>query len=177
MKLNGDEKRIQLLFREIRRNEGQRVPEFAGLLGAANSRNARSTNPTRWLRLAIAVAMLFAALLITAAIFERPSRPQGGAAPEQASAPAPKKVDPGSIGSSSPEAEVADAIVPRKFARKRIRHRRTSDKTAIAIRSLFAWRSPTGSLLRTPDDELLNALPRLGESLRTIKTYSPDQFN
>ncbi|MFQ5778849.1 MAG: anti-sigma factor family protein [Terriglobia bacterium] len=36
-------------------------------------------------------------------------------------------------------------------------------ESAIAVASLSEWRSPTESLLRTPGDEVLRSVPRLGE--------------
>ena len=68
-------------------------------------------------------------------------------------------------------------VAPRVATIKNARPRRSSDHLAIAMKSLFAWQSPTASLLKTPEDELLKSLPRLGESLQTIKSFSPDKFN
>jgi hypothetical protein len=176
MKLNGDEKRIQQLFREMSCDERQRAPEFANVLAAAKSGRARSLNRAVTLRLAMAVATILVALLIAMAVVVRPSKPRG-AAPEQASAPALQYADPDSKAPSPPDAKADNRIASRRHVTKRVRRRSNSDHMAIAMKSLFAWQSPTISLLTMPDDELLNSLPRLGESLQTIKTYSPEQFN
>jgi hypothetical protein len=176
MNLNGDEKRIRQLFREMSRDDQRRAPQFASVLAAARSGMARSQNRTRSLRFAMAVAMLCAALLIAMAIIVRPSKPTGPARDEQAVTPtvppeAPSKIGPKQPGVGTPGLE------PRRVIIKRVRHHRTTDQLAVAMNSLFAWRSPTASLLKTPGDELLRSLPRLGESLQTIKSFSPDQFN
>ena len=176
MNLNGDEKRIQQLFREMSRDELRRAPQFAELLAAANSRIARSRNHAGSFRFAMA-AVVCAVLLIAIALTMSAFRSQRGESPDQqASVPAedseaPRTADPfkPNTGTSNP--------APRRVVPKRARHRRASDKTAIAMKSLFAWRSPTSSLLKIQEDELLKSLPSLGESLRTIKTYTPDQFN
>lgn len=176
MKLNGDEKRIQQLFREMSSDERQRAPEFADVLAADKSGRSRSLNRAPRLRLAMAVATIFVALLIAMAVIVRPSKPQG-AAPEQAFAPAPPHADPDSNATSRPDVKTDNRIASRRHVAKRTRSRRHSDQMAIAVKSLFAWQSPTTSLLTIPDDKLLNSLPRLGESLQMIKTYSPEQFN
>jgi hypothetical protein len=175
MNLNGDEKRIRQLFREMSLDDQRRAPEFASVLAAAaNSGMTHSQNRTRSLRFAMAVAMLCAALLIAMAIIVKPSKPQGAAA--HASAPAMQTETQPSVVPYQPGVQ-APGVEPRKTIIKHARHRRTSDQMAIAMKSLFAWKSPTASLLQTPGDELLRSLPRLGESLQTIKSFSPDQFN
>lgn len=173
MNLNGDEKRIQQLFREMSRDDQRRAPEFAGVLAAANSRRARSQNRARSLRFAMPAAMLCAALLIAMTIIVRPSKPQRAAHDDQASTPAVQPEAPPSVVPYQPGMQ-APGVGPRKTRVTHARHRRPSDKMAIAMKSLLAWRSPTASLLKTPVDELLRSLPRLGESLQTIKSFSPD---
>ena len=173
MNLNGDEKRIQQLFREMSRDDQRRAPQFASVLAAARSGMARSQNRTRSLRFAMAVAILCAALLIAMAIIERPSKPNGPARDEQA---AGSTVSPPSIAPKQPGVG-APGIERRRVIIKHARHHRTTDQLSVAMNSLFAWQSPTASLLKTPGDELLRSLPRLGESLQTIKSFSPDQFN
>ena len=177
MNLNGDEKRIQQLFAEMSLDDQRRAPEFAGVLAAANPGMARSQNRARPWRFAMTVATLGAALLIAMAIIVRPSKPQGAAArDDQASAPAVKPEAPPSVGPSQPGIE-APSVEPRRVVIKHARHRRPSNQMELAMKSLFAWRSPTASLLKTPGDELLRSLPRLGESLKTIRSFSPDEFN
>jgi hypothetical protein len=176
MNLNGDEKSIRQLFREMSLDDQRRAPQFASVLVGGRSGITRSQNRTRSLRFAMAVAILCAALLIVMAIIVRPSKPQGPARDEQAIAPtlppeAPPNIVPKQPGVGTPVVEPRGVII------KRVRHHRTTDQLAVAMNSLFAWQSPTASLLKTPGDELLRSLPRLGESLQTIKSFSPDQFN
>jgi hypothetical protein len=177
MNLNGDEKRIRQLFREMSLDDQRRAPEFAGVLAAANSGMASSQNRARPWRFAMAAAMLCAALLIAMAIIVRPSKPQGTAAhDDQASTPAVQPEAQPNVVPYQPGVEAAN-VGPRRVIIKRVRHRPPSDQMAIAMKSLFAWKSPTASLLQTPGGELLRSLPRLGESLKTIKSFSPDEFN
>jgi hypothetical protein len=175
MNLNGDEKTIRQLFREMSRDEQGRAPQFAEILSAANSGMTGSQDRARSLRFAMAAAIVFAVLMIAIASVVSSSRSQRGAVPDQqasaADAEASVAIEPYIRNEEAP------GPAPRRAVLKSNRHRRTADKTAIAMKSLFAWRSPTSSLLKTSGDELLRSLPRLGESLQTIKRYSLDQFN
>ena len=176
MNLNGDEKRIRQLFREMSLDDQRRAPEFASVLAASTSGMSRSQNRFRSLRFATAVAVVCVALLIAMAIIVRSSKPQVTVAPDaQASAPTVPPESPPDISPSGPE--MASGVEPHKNVIKRARRRRPSNHIETAMKSLFAWQSPTASLLQTPDDELLRSLPRLGESFRTIKSFSPDEFN
>ena len=170
MNLSGEEKRIRQLFHELSRDELERAPEFAVLV-AANSLRLRSRNRSRLLRFATALLVLFA--VVMTALMVEPSRPPGPDTPLQSLAPEPEKTN---RAEPLPPGATQDALPGRRGAKMR-RHRRSPDRLTVAMRSLFAWQSPTASLLTAPGDELLNSLPRLGESLQTIKSYSPDQFN
>ena len=176
MNLNGDEKRIRQLFREMSRDDQRRAPQFANVLAAARSGMARSQNRPRSLRFATAVAMLCAALLIAMAIIVKPSKPQDPARADHAIAPTAPPEPPPDIALERPGTG-APGVEPPRVIIKHVRHHRTTDQLAIAMNSLYAWQSPTASLLKTPGDELFRSLPRLGESLQTIKSFSPDQFN
>jgi len=160
----------------MRLDEQRRTPGFAGVLAAANAGIASSQNRGRFLRFATVTAVLCAAVLIALAIIERPWKQRGPAARDElATAPLAQPDVPGAVESKlSPEAAVD---VPRKMTVKHARRRPASNQAALATKSLFAWQSPTASLLQTPDDELLKSLPRLGESLKTIRFFSPDEFN
>lgn len=173
MNPNGDGKRIQQLFREMRQDEERRTPDFASVLTRASSGTARSRSVISYLRLAAGVATICAALLIAMSIITRPSKPQGAATPDDQAAA--RAAEP----SVSPSLKRSEGVKvgPRPAAVKRARPQRPQRQTEIAMKSLFAWQSPTASLLKIPDDELLRSLPRLGESLQTIKSFSPDQFN
>jgi hypothetical protein len=158
------------------RDDQRRAPQFASVLVAARSGMSRSQNRTRSLRFVMAVAMLCAVLLIAMAIIMRPSKPQGPARDDQATAPSVPPEAPPGIAPKQPGVG-APGVEPGRVVIKHARHHRTTEQLAIAMNSLFAWQSPTASLLKTPGDELLRSLPRLGESLQTIKSFSPDQFN
>jgi hypothetical protein len=177
MNLNGNEERIQQLFGEMSRDDQQRTPRFASMLAAANSRGAHSRDEAPSLRFAMAIAMLFAVLLISVAITVRLSKSQNpaGDGAQVAGPVTPPEPHPG-VALSQPDPGIAKVYAPKPVI-KHVRHRRQPNQIEVAIKSLFAWQSPTAALLTTPSDDLLKSLPKLGESLQTIKSYSPDQFN
>ena len=172
MNLNGDEKRIQRLFREIRIDDQRRAPQFDGVLEAAISGRMRSRDRVWAMRLALVVATLIVIAFVAAAVI-RHGRSGTTGSPEQQAVVEP---DSTVLTPDSTNPRQVRASVPPRGA-KQIRHRRPTLKPMIDVTSLFAWQSPTASLLKAPGDDLLMSLPRLGESLKTIKTFSPDHWN
>jgi hypothetical protein len=149
----------------------RRAPEFAGVLEAAGLKASHSRKGVRSFRLAAAFAMLCVAILIAVVIGVRYQRVQTPAPPDEQAAAAPVAPQaPTLIDTPSPARPVRN--IP-----KRVRHRRTADQLAVAMKSLLAWRSPTASLLKAPGQDMLKSLPRLGESLQTIEAFSPERFN
>jgi hypothetical protein len=69
----------------------------------------------------------------------------------------------------------AKALV--KIPGNRVRHYKPLNELALAMK-ISTWRSPTASLLKTTeDDNKLMSLPKLGESLKTLRSYSLDDLN
>ena len=177
MNLNGDEKRIRQLFREMSCEEEQRTPEFARVLEAASSRAGRKENGIRLFALAWVVSGVVIAILIALSFAMRHSnaQPQSDPGNQVAESEPPKKSEP-SNALSTPSVD-APSTATRQTIPRRVRRRRHSDDLAIRVKTLCAWQSPTASLLKAPGEEMLKSLPRLGESLRSIKIFSPDEFN
>jgi hypothetical protein len=172
MNLNGEEKRIRQLFREMSSEDQKLAPEFGSVVEAA-SRIGTSRGHAESLRLVAVVALLGLAIVIAAFVLLQPSKPQTiqvrtSPLPEQDKEPNVAKPGP-ALQPTTPE--------PHRAVIRRSHKPRSSDSLSIAMKSLSMWRSPTASLLPTPNDELLRTLPRLGESLRMIPRFSPDQFN
>ncbi|MEK6288337.1 MAG: hypothetical protein AABO57_21685 [Acidobacteriota bacterium] len=176
MNLNGDEKRIRQLFRELSCDEQRRAPEFAGVLEAANSGTAGSRHRTRSFALAPAVAALCVGMLIAVSFAVRHSKPEAPAAPTEA-AVSPQSTERPTRDVSAPQVADTPGKAERRTIIRRIPRRRTSDELAIRMKSLSAWQSPTASLLKAPGEDIFKSLPRLGESLQSIKSFSPDEFN
>jgi len=56
-----------------------------------------------------------------------------------------------------------------------VKHRRRFIQPRSAAVLISQWRSPTESLLRTPGEQMLKQVPRLDESLISIKTTITNQ--
>ena len=173
MNLNGDEKRIQQLFREMSRNDELRTPAFSRVMQGANSRmGATSAGVSR--RLALTFAML-CVVVITLAILTMRLQAPVDLISETPSTPLPPLPNTSDLVQVPPR--VIDVPSPRAIvAVKRVRHRRPVNELAIAMK-LSTWRSPTASLLKTSSDDKLMSLPTLGDSLRTLRFYSLDELN
>jgi hypothetical protein len=171
MNLSGDEKRIQQLFREMSRDDELRMPAFSRVVQGGSSRVAPlGSGVSR--RLAWAFAMLCVVVITLAIITLRHRSPvvrdEQVAAHEQ-----PAQSHAPSIG------PVSGPVNPPRVGQgvKRVRHHhRPSNELALALK-LSTWRSPTASLLTTSGDDKLMSLPKLGESLRTLRFYSLDELN
>ena len=151
MNLNGDEKRIRQLFRDLSLDEQRQAPQFVSVLARANSRASRARDRVWSWRLVTAVVMIFAALLIALIVIVRKPQDSTGDA-NQAATPlvAPEKQT--GVAPLQPRAPSGN---PHRTTIRRARYRRPSNDGAFATTSLFAWKSPTASLLQTPGDELL----------------------
>ena len=186
MNLNGDEKRIRQLFREMSREEEQRTPDFTRVIAAAGSGTNLSQRGTRSFALAWAAVVLIAVLIaVSLAMRHTGTQTQdngsGQVAEDKRSAEAAPAI-------SATETTVAAVSTPRPGTTppkrrptragvfsNRVRYPQRSDELAVRMKALSAWQSPTASLLKTPGDEI--SLPRLGESLLSIKIFSPADFN
>lgn len=173
MNLNGDEKRIQQLFREMSRDDELRTPAFSRVMQGANSKmGATGIGVSR--RLALTFATLCVVAITVAIVTLRDQAPVDLISETAVNAP-PSLPDTADLAPAPPKTinvEPSRAIV----AVRRIRHRRPVNDLAIAMR-LSNWRSPTDSLLKSSSDDKLMSLPTLGDSLRTLRFYSLDELN
>lgn len=176
MNLNGDEKRIRQLFREMSCDDQRRAPEFADVIEAAASAREGAKHWNHSFVLASAVAALTVVALIGLSFAVRYSKSQVPAAPTNAQV-SPQPTEPPTVEVSPPQIADAQRKKERRSTIKRGPRRRPSDELAIRMKSLSAWQSPTASLLKGPGAEFFRSLPRLGESLQSIKIFSPDEFN
>lgn len=175
MNPNGDEKRIRQLFGEMSRDDELRTPAFSRVMQGANSRaGATGISVSRMLALTFATLCV---VVITLAIVTLRDQAPIDLISEAPVTPLPSL--PNTSDLVLPSAIKVDpprVIVRAIAAVKHIRHRRTVNELAIAIK-LSTWRSPTDSLLKTSSDDKLMSLPKLGESLQTLRFYSLDEFN
>jgi hypothetical protein len=171
MNLNGNEKLIAQLFVEMSREDELRAPEFSSVL---SSTRVPRRERNRWIAFAAALAMLILAVVIGLVTARRTLNPG-----ETTSNATRFEVAPVESPKLVPETTaVVTAAAPKSIVVVRHRrHRRSSDQLAVIAKSLSEWQSPTASLLTYPGEDLFKTLPRLGDSLETIKSLSTDQFN
>ena len=173
MNQNGDEKRIQQLFREMSRDDELRTPAFSRVMQGATSR-MRATSAGVSRRLVLTFATLCVVVITLAIVTLRDQAPVDLIAETPFTAPPslPNTADLVLVPQRSTSGTTLRAVVTVKH----IRHRRPVNELAIAMK-LSSWRSPTDSLLKTSGDDKLMSLPKLGESLRTLRFYSLDELN
>ena len=177
MNLNWHEKRIRQLFGEMSRDDARRAPDFEMLVQAGSRGVARSKSGVQAFLAAAAAAVLLVAVVTAAVLMVRhPNNqsPSGADRPVAEWVAPPKSPEP--VVPRRPPS-VATNHTPVRHAARRIRNQRRSNELAIAMKSLSAWQSPTASLLNSPGEELLKSLPRLGDSLQTLRSFSVDENN
>lgn len=176
MNQNGDEKRIQQLFREMSRDDELQTPAFSRVMQGANSRmGAASVGVSRRMALTFATACV---VVITLAILtlrhQSPVvRDDQATVQEQSGENSPIPIPLAEVIQPPVLTPVRPTVT---VVFKRVRHRKPANELAIAMK-LATWRSPTASLLKTSSDDKLMSLPNLGESLRTLRFYSLEEFN
>jgi hypothetical protein len=155
------------------RDDELRTPAFSRVMQGANSRMG-ATSAGRSQRLVLTFATLCVVVITLAIITLRDQAPVDLIAETPFTAPPslPNTPDTVLIPQRSTIGTTPRAIVTVKH----IRHRRPVNELAIAMK-LSSWRSPTDSLLKTSGDDKLMSLPKLGESLRTLRFYSLDELN
>jgi hypothetical protein len=159
MNRDWQEKEIRQLFRKERQANESVTPDFAITLEAALSKK-RERPRGLILRFAFAVVALVAIAVSVFLFVGRNSREQ---APSVAADPSESIIKP-----AAPQTGPASLLPeePAKPVRLAHRHRQSTRRAAPLISQ---WRSPTEFLLRTPGDELLRSVPRLGVSAVEIK--------
>ena len=177
MNLNGNEKLIAQLFVEMSHDDAQRAPEFASVLSSTRvPRRERNWS----IAFAAGLAMLIMAVVIGLLAARRTTTPVDTRQPDIRAEVLPGPAASPALGPEEPPTMEAAGAKPIVVVRHR-RHRRSPDQLAIQLavvaKALSEWQSPTASLLTYPGEDLFKTLPRLGDSLETIKSLSTDQFN
>ncbi len=181
MELNGEEKRIRALFRELRREDSGNVPLFAREWALAQSRAAQPKKRFGLLRVATVLVVIWFA--IVASVLLSKQKVQRNVAKQMVSSPTTErqllsqgeivvqKVVPG-----EPPKPQKRSPVRRRLARERPEGRLVSTSQRRGI-ELSRWRSPTASLLSSAGDRLLRSFPRVDQSSREFRSFLPDRLN
>lgn len=181
MKQVSGEKRINRLFYELRQEDEQHAPSFDSVLRAGSPKAAQSSPAWFSLRIAVASAML---ILVSGLVFVllKPFLSSTETENSEPSLPIVKtpywQLKPLPYEPLTPSIERNPTLeaIHRELARP-ARHKRPAARSYQPAMLISEWRSPTGFLLRTPGEQLLKTVPRVGESLFEIKLRIPDEKN
>jgi hypothetical protein len=169
MKQDWEEQTIRQLFRDERQADESQAPHFAGTLEAALSRRRKYSSRRLIFRVAFAVVALVAVIGFVRFLLIRSGN-------EQQAIVAQEPLQPDKTTPAPMIVEVTPSLTgpPPRTAPGTRRHRRSP---APADSLISQWRSPTDFLLRTPGDQLLKTVPRVGTSAIEIKVNFSDQKN
>jgi hypothetical protein len=192
MELTGEEKRIQALFLEQKREDESGTPRFATTWNRAQAQTAVRRRPLGFSFVAAAaavacVAIFSLALLVahwrgsqnsTLGAVKQPATLNNSPTPVRKN-PEPENlvvVEPQHHPSRKPRsaklsARQTELLVARQSAR---REARAAMRDAVAISS---WKSPTSTFLSSPGDEVLTSLPQLNQTVNELKSFLPSRNN
>jgi len=179
MELAGEQKRIQALFSELRLAEEQTVPRFAAVWNRAQARTVR---PARAFNLSfVAATALLICALVSLAVWSKYSQPKTPAAvagtmtasrlvkmAEGIPVAPPLPDHPRTQNSSMSRAR---RLVAQRHALMLAINRRVARDAKV----ISSWESPTASLLKSQNDELLKSIPQLNENADELKSFLPNK--
>lgn len=137
-----DERELRQLYQAMRSEDARQAPSFARVAALARPTAA---NLGRLRALAITVALVVVAVLVSVNALRRPEQP-----PHVAQAPAVRVETP--AVTSAPTVAAVSPSVEKKGPR------RPKPKPAPSIND---WKSPTDAWLQTPDEAFRNSVPSL----------------
>ena len=182
MELSGEEKRIQASFHELRLEDERIAPLFAAVWNRAHLSSTRRRSALGF-RIAAAVVIVCLAVFSLALLsryWQRNPRSNyavanGAVTPGPSPTPIKKNQD---LVQQDGHTQIIHKprlvrFAPRSMTAK-VATRLSTTRAAIA---LSRWQSPTTSLLRSPGDEVLKALPQLNQNLRELESFLPNRTN
>jgi hypothetical protein len=179
MDLNGEEKRIRALFRELRCEDTDKAPLFAREWARAQSRAAQRGKRFGLLRVAAVLVVICVAVVATVLLSKQ--KQQRNVANQMVASPTTERQlsSKGEVvvqKAGEPSKPQNRSPVRRRLARKspEARHVFPSQRRGI---ELSRWRSPTASLLSSAGDRLLRSFPRVDQSSREFRLFLPDRPN
>jgi hypothetical protein len=165
MKLVGDEKRIQVLFRELRLEDRQLVPGFERVWNCA-----RSAKPERR-RVASTSLVALTSALVVVTVSTLAFWSQEGAV----EIPKQDVVSMRSIPTQRIEPITANAYKPSGHPKLTSRK-----KTQLAAKpiirdavALSTWKSPTALFMEAPAGSEINSLPQLNQAAKELQLFLP----
>lgn len=185
MDLNGEEKRIQALFHELKAQDEESAPPFARAWNMVVAEFDRSVHPPvllkslvvfpRWLMAIFIVGFLITTLVVWSQPV--PPRQAQDHLASQASKNSVPVFEAGVKRASEtdaprrPKSQKRNVSIPavRQFMGKRLMAR--PGHRQVRPMELSRWQSPTVGLLRFPGDELLKNSPGLNQSTHEMRGF------
>lgn len=180
MELNGEEKAIRALFREMKLEDERATPTFAG---EWKRRPSRPRAPLSFGRVVFAIAVcliLVSTLLLRRQFFGPPPlRHEFTKQLKMDGRPDQEQI--------SRRDRVSQVNKEARKLKNRAERRRRLNRNARLASSLrwrrgeasfvSDWQSPTGAFLRSPGDELLRSLPQLNQSSLELASFLNSRLN
>jgi uncharacterized membrane protein len=179
MELAGEQKRIQALFSELRLAEEQTVPRFATVWNRAQARTLR---PARAFNLSfVAATALLVCALASLAVWSKYSQPKAPAAVAGTitasgfANPATEKTVFRTPAEQKSNRSSSISRARRLAAQKQALLLAINRRAARDAKVISSWESPTASLLKSQNDELLKSIPQLNENADELKSFLPNK--
>ena len=179
MELSGDQKRIQMLFSELKLADEISTPVFAAIWNRAQSRTSARVGRLNFSFVATAFVVCLA---LSGLIWWKVSRPQLRQPNQNFAATVTPGVGPDKNVPEPPRQRtpITQQVIGRNLRAARLAARRKAEllaarqaitRDAMAIAN---WRSPTATLLNSQNDQLFKSLPQLDESAKELKSFLPN---
>jgi hypothetical protein len=166
MKLVGDEKRIQALFRELRLEDQQVVPGFERVWNCAHASRSERLRVASTSLVALTSALVVATLS-TLAFW-----------PPEGSAEIPKQDVVSMRFITTPSIEPLAASASKPSGHRKLEGRK---KTQVAAKPLIreaialsTWKSPTTIFMELPTGSEINSLPQLNQAAKELQLFLPN---
>jgi hypothetical protein len=185
MELNGEEKKIQAPFSELRTADEQTAPPFARSWNRAQI----APRKTRVFSYALAgMAVLLVGVLVSFAMWSkfserpRPTDVAGANLPTTVNLPPPiivpsKMNEDTPAPPTPPRRNVSKSPAQIAAARRHAALLADNRKLTQTAKAISNWQSPTADLLNSSSDELFSSLPQLNENANELKSFLPSRPN
>jgi hypothetical protein len=193
MNLNGEDKRIQALFCELKREEKRTAPLFAKMWNIAEAefqrrgfsrlRFQRSSNLLRFATAIVVVSLLVAATVLLPRYLQLRRQPNHHYTKQEvATAPRFTSEEPprsGKVPANRESGKPTDRLVAIRRSLRLKKSQVASAQRARPVKQsgLSEWQSPTAKLLRSPGEELLMFVPQMNESAEEMKKFLSNDLN
>ena len=180
MELDGNEKRLQTLFRELKLADEPIAPEFKGMWNRAQAPSPRAS---RLFNISLAVATALVVITLSSLVLwsqtwreSQPANSALAAGPARIDLMPPPSAIPGVIhpGVVEPANRARSNRGDWKVVARRHPNLNAGNADVRKAASISNWQSPTATLLQSPADNVLTLLPQLDRSVTELKTFLPN---